>query len=59
MDTWINSKDNENAIGNIALNISANALGLMNAATPFGIKAMEDMQEKNKNKQESAIYVEF
>ena len=46
-------KDNENAIGNIALNISANALGLMNAATPFGIKAMEDMQEKNQNKQEA------
>ena len=46
-------KDNESAIGNIALNISANALGLMNAATPFGIKAMEDMQEKNKNKQEA------
>lgn len=44
-------KDNENAIGNIALNISANALGLMNAATPFGIKAMEDMQEKNQNKE--------
>ncbi len=46
-------KDNESAIGNIALNISANALGLMNAATPFGIKAMEDMQEKNENKQEA------
>ena len=46
-------KNNENALGNIALNISANALGLMNAATPFGIKAMEDMQEKNPNKQEA------
>lgn len=46
-------KDNKSALGNIALNISANALGLMNAATPFGIKAMEDMQEKNKNKQEA------
>lgn len=44
-------KNNDNAIGNIALNISANALGLMNAATPFGIKAMEDMQEQNKNKE--------
>ena len=44
-------KDNKNALGNIALNISANALGLMNAATPFGIKAMEDMQEKNPNKE--------
>ena len=43
-------KENPEAISNVALNISANALGLANAATPFGIKAMEDMQEKNKNK---------
>ena len=42
---------NDEAISNIALNISANALGLMNAATPFGIKAMENMQEKNPNKE--------
>lgn len=44
-------KENDSALGNIALNISANALGLMNAATPFGIRAMEDMQEKNKDKE--------
>ena len=43
-------KDNSEAISNIALNISANALGLSNAATPFGIKAMENMQEKNSKK---------
>ena len=43
-------KNNNEAIGNIALNISANALGLTNAATPFGIKAMEDMQKENRNK---------
>lgn len=43
-------KENNEALSNIALNISANALGLMNAATPFGIKAMENMQEKNKEK---------
>jgi len=43
-------KDNNDAISNISLNISANALGLSNAATPFGIKAMEDMQKKNINK---------
>jgi len=43
-------KENNEAISNIALNISANAFGLMNAATPFGIKAMENMQEKNENK---------
>ncbi len=46
-------KENNNAISNVALNISANALGLMNAATPFGIKAMEDMQEKNEKKDQA------
>lgn len=39
------------AIGNIAMNFSANALGLTNAATPIGIKAMQDLQVHNKNKQ--------
>ncbi len=43
-------KDNNDAISNITLNVSANALGLGNAATPFGIKAMEDMQKDNKEK---------
>ncbi len=43
-------RDNNDAISNIAMNISANALGLSNAATPFGIKAMEDMQKTNENK---------
>lgn len=43
-------KENPNALSNVALNISANALGLSNAATPFGIKAMDNMQEKNLNK---------
>ena len=46
-------KENNEAISNIALNISANAFGLMNAATPFGIKAMENMQEKNQEKQKA------
>ncbi|MBT0587129.1 nucleoside recognition domain-containing protein [Alteromonas oceanisediminis] len=32
------------AIGSITMNMSANLLGLDNAATPFGIKAMQDMQ---------------
>lgn len=39
-------KDSE-AYSNIALNFSANALGLTNAATPFGIKAMQDLQKEN------------
>lgn len=38
------------AIGNIAMNFSANALGLTNAATPMGIMAMKDLQEHNINK---------
>ena len=39
------------ALGNIAMNISANALGVTNAATPIGIKAMQEMQEINQDKE--------
>lgn len=35
------------ALGMIALNLAANFFGLGNAATPFGIKAMEEMQKLN------------
>ena len=38
------------AIGDIAMSVSANALGLTNAATPIGIKAMEELQKHNKDK---------
>lgn len=38
------------AIGYISSNIVMNMLGLGNAATPFGIKAMEELQELNQNK---------
>jgi spore maturation protein A len=38
------------AIGYISSNIVMNMLGLGNAATPFGIKAMEKLKELNKNK---------
>ena len=38
------------AIGDIAMNFSANAFGLSNAATPFGIKAMEELQRVNEKK---------
>lgn len=41
---------NSPAIGDIAMNFSANAFGLSNAATPFGIKAMEELQKENKDK---------
>lgn len=35
------------AMGMIVLNLSANVLGLGNAATPMGIKAMEELQKLN------------
>jgi spore maturation protein A len=35
------------ALGMIALNLTANIFGLGNAATPFGIKAMEELQTLN------------
>lgn len=38
------------AVGDIAMSFSANALGLTNAATPIGLKAMQELQEINKNK---------
>ena len=38
------------AIGDIAMNFTANAFGLANAATPFGIRAMEELQDENKDK---------
>ena len=37
------------ALGMIALNLAANVFGLGNAATPFGIKAMEELQTLNPN----------
>ncbi|HVS33544.1 MAG TPA: nucleoside recognition domain-containing protein [Thermoanaerobaculia bacterium] len=38
------------ANGAIVMSVAANMLGLNNAATPFGIKAMEEMQELNDDK---------
>lgn len=38
------------AIGSMVMNISANMLGLGNAATPFGLKAMEELNSLNTNK---------
>ncbi|MBR1679631.1 MAG: hypothetical protein IJ704_03210 [Bacilli bacterium] len=42
---------NHPALGYIASNICANALGLGSAATPFGLKAMECMQNDNPHKE--------
>jgi spore maturation protein SpmA len=38
------------AVGSMIMNISANMLGLSNAATPFGLKAMEELDKLNTNK---------
>jgi len=38
------------SMGHMMMNFSANILGLDNAATPFGIKAMESLQELNPDK---------
>lgn len=38
------------AMGAISMNIIANVLGLGNAATPLGIKAMQHLQQLNRNK---------
>lgn len=35
------------ALGAIIMNLSANILGLGNAATPFGLKAMQELQKEN------------
>ncbi len=42
-------RDNK-ALGYIASNVAANMLGLGSAATPFGLKAMEEMQKVNDDK---------
>lgn len=43
-------KENDKEHKEISMNIVANLLGLGNAATPLGLKAMSTMQEKNENK---------
>ena len=42
---------NHPAMGHMMMNFSANLLGLDNAATPFGLKAMQSLQDVNPNKE--------
>jgi spore maturation protein SpmA len=42
------------ATGHMVMNFAANLLGLDNAATPFGLKAMESLQTLNPNKEEAS-----
>ncbi|MBU3092500.1 spore maturation protein [Clostridium sp. CM028] len=41
---------NQKAMASITMNLTANMMGLSNAATPLGIKAMEEMQKINNEK---------
>ena len=43
--------DKHPAMGQMVMNFSANMLGLDNAATPFGLKAMESLQTLNPSKE--------
>lgn len=43
-------KEGSQAVGLITLNLVANMLGMGNAATPFGLKAMAALQEENPKK---------
>ncbi len=47
-------KNDKKTTGDITMNVSANLLGLGNAATPFGIKAMEGLQKHNIGDQKTA-----
>ena len=42
------------AVGAMIMNIAANMLGLSNAATPLGLKAMEELQKINPKKKEAS-----
>lgn len=41
---------NDEALGYIASNVAANMIGLGSAATPFGLKAMQELQKENDKK---------
>ena len=43
-------KDDEKTSEQVSMNVIANILGLGNASTPLGLKAISSMQEKNKDK---------
>lgn len=45
---------NSPAVGSMVMNMAANMLGLDNAATPMGLKAMEQLQEINPHKDQAS-----
>lgn len=44
----------EKAMNAIIMNLTANMMGLSNAATPFGIKAMEELKRLNRDKESAS-----
>lgn len=46
------ARNNKEAMENISINTVSNILGIGNAATPAGIKAMQELQKQNTNKEE-------
>lgn len=51
------NKKNPRAVGSIVMNLSTNMMGLSNAATPFGLKAMEELQLINGDKDRASDYM--
>lgn len=47
----------KSAFFNIIMNITSNMLGLSNAATPFGLRAMEELQKINPKKDTASDYM--
>ncbi|EYE89753.1 spore maturation protein [Fervidicella metallireducens AeB] len=50
-------KKNKKALGSIIMNLATNMMGLSNAATPFGIKAMNELQSINPQKDRASDYM--
>ncbi len=51
--------DNDKSLGYISSNIVVNMLGIGNAATPIGLKAMKSLQELNKSSKASKEMITF
>ncbi len=47
---FVGVRKNTDALGKITLNLVANMLGMGNAATPFGLEAMQELQKENPQK---------
>lgn len=47
-------KKDSDTIGNITMSLSANSLGLTNAATPIGLKVMQELQKENVDKESAS-----